>query len=78
MNLREARARKLLTMRGLAEAAGISLSTVQSAEQGRYKPSLKVVKKIADALGMAPTEVDELRASIESAARGRARKSTAG
>jgi len=71
MKMREARARKLLSMRALAEKAGVSLSTIQSIEDGRYLPRLTTVQKLSQVLDVQPEEVDEFRAAIEAAARGR-------
>lgn len=71
MKLREARAKKLLSVRELAQKSGASVSTIRNAEQGIYTPSLRVVRQIAEALGVDPNEVDELRAAIEATARGR-------
>ena len=74
MKLKETRARKLLTVRGLAEKAGVSPSTVQNVEQGIYRPSLAVVRKLSEALATDPDEVDEFRASVEAVAQGRWRR----
>jgi len=71
VKLKEARARKLLAMRALADASGVSLATIRNAEAGRYVPSLSVARKLADALGIEPAEVDEFRASMEAAIQGR-------
>lgn len=50
--IKEARKRANLTQLALAGAAGISRSYLAGAEQGKYNPSFKVLKKIASACGV--------------------------
>lgn len=57
MNLKKRRCTRNLTMKQVADAAGISESMYCLVENGRRTPSLKVLKKLARALGCT---VDEL------------------
>mgnify|MGYP002580212523 CR=1 FL=1 len=57
MNLKKRRCIHNLTMKQVADAAGISESMYCLVENGRRTPSLKVLKKLARALGCT---VDEL------------------
>ncbi len=72
VSLREARIRRLLSMRALAERAGVALNTVQFAESGRQVPRFASMRRIAAALEMEPTDIDELRAAIDRMAGGKA------
>jgi transcriptional regulator with XRE-family HTH domain len=69
MKLREARARKLFTVRDLAQQSGVSESTINKIEQGAWLPSLKTVRKLADILKVDPNEVEEFKAAIEKASK---------
>ncbi len=68
--LREARAARVMTIRELAEAAGVSTRTIVQVEAGQIVPRFATLKKIAAALGVEPGEVAEFAAAIEAAARG--------
>ena len=70
--LREVRIRRLLSIRALAEAAGVATRTIVQTEAGRQSPRLVTMRRLADALGVAPEEVDEFRAAIERAVEGKA------
>ena len=48
--LRELRQEHRLTMRGLAELAGVSASLISDVERGRVEPSVSVLKRLAAAL----------------------------
>jgi transcriptional regulator with XRE-family HTH domain len=48
--LRELRQEHRLTMRGLAELAGVSASLISDVERGRVEPSISVLKRLAGAL----------------------------
>ncbi len=50
--IRELRAAKGLSTRGLAREAGISTETVYSVEHGNRQPSVTTLGKIARALGV--------------------------
>ena len=71
-SLRETRLRAVLSQRELARRAGVALRTVVEAEAGRQTPRPATMRKLADALGVAPAEVDEFRAAIEAAVEGKA------
>ena len=71
LTLKEARARRLLTVRDLAERAGVAPSTVYLAETGRSVPRFAVIRKLCDALGVEPAEVVEFAAAIEGTAQGK-------
>ena len=71
MNLREARSRKLLSIRELAQASGVGVSTIAFIEAGKVLPSLRTVRKLAEALQLEPMEVDESQAAIEKSIRGK-------
>jgi transcriptional regulator with XRE-family HTH domain len=66
-SLRAVRAERLLTIRGLAQQAGVAPSTVYLIEAGRTVPRLSVVRRLATALGVAPPTVDEFRQAIAAA-----------
>ena len=51
-HLQALRHRAGLTQRALAEAAGIPLRTIQSWEIGRYRPTIDVLRPLAEALGI--------------------------
>src|SRR5258707_8283865 len=64
--LETVRRRALLTQRELANKAGVTQSTVYLIETGKQpRPSLRVKRSISEALGVAPTDIDEFRASVE-------------
>ena len=65
--LREARIRRLLSIRALAGRAGVVTRTVVEIEAGRQAPRFATMRRLADALGVAPEEIDEFRAAIEAA-----------
>jgi len=56
--LRELREYKAMTQRELAEVAGISKTTVVNIERKKAPPMMSVRKKIAEALGIAPSEIN--------------------
>lgn len=70
--LREARAARLLTVRGLAERAGVAFSTVHLIETGKSVPRFEVIEKLSRALGVEPAEVEEFAAAIGAAGQGKA------
>lgn len=69
--LREARAARLLTVRGLAEKAGVAPSTVFLIESGRSTPRFTAIRNLSAALDVDPSEIDEFRAAIEGVAQGK-------
>ena len=70
--LRELRADRLLTLRELADKAGIALSTLYMIESGRSAPSFRVIRAISGALGVEPASVAEFAAAMEEAKAGKA------
>jgi DNA-binding XRE family transcriptional regulator len=72
MRLSKARAKKLYTPAKLAAATGVSRGHIYGVESGRWLPSLELVGKICDLLGIEdPEEIDEFKAAIERSARGK-------
>jgi len=64
VKLSQHRRLKFLSQDALAGLAGISKSTLVQIEKGRVKPQLRIVKRLADALGIDATDVDEFRPSL--------------
>ncbi len=69
--LKAARAARLLTVRGLAERAGVAFSTVHLIENGRSVPRFDVIQKLSTALDVEPSEIAEFQAAIEGIATGK-------
>jgi transcriptional regulator with XRE-family HTH domain len=65
MRLKELRARQLLTVRELAEQAGISPSTISVIEKGHGRPALGNIRKVSKLFSVDPMTVDEFRAAVE-------------
>ena len=70
-SLREVRIRRVLSVRELARLAGVAQRTVVEAEAGRQVPHPRTMRKLAGALGVEPTEIDEFRAAIEAGVEGK-------
>jgi transcriptional regulator with XRE-family HTH domain len=64
MRLTEARRTRLLSIRALAERAGLATRTINEIELGRTTPSLLTIKKISEVLEIDPLEIDEFRKAI--------------
>ena len=64
-SFREMRFARLLTMRELAQRAGVSPSTVYLIEAGRTRPSFRVMRQLATVLGVEPDAIDEFREAIQ-------------
>ncbi len=64
MPLRTARKSRLLTIRELAEKAGVAFSTVHLTETGQTTPRVSVMRKLAAALDMPATEITEFREAM--------------
>ena len=62
--LRQARAARMLTVRGLAAIAGCSPHTVHEVETGKRAPRFDTVKRLSAALGVEPTEIAEFRRAL--------------
>ncbi len=65
VTLAEARRLRLLSVRRLAEAAGVAPSTVYHIEHGRTAPSFRAIRDISAALDVDPLDVAEFAAVIE-------------
>jgi transcriptional regulator with XRE-family HTH domain len=63
--LREWRLSQLLSMRHLGERSGVAPSTILDIENGRRIPNLATMRKLCDALGIAPQHVTEFVGAIE-------------
>lgn len=63
--LREARAARLLSIRDLARRASVAPSTIYLTEAGRTTPRPGVVRRLAAALEVQPSEITEFRRTIE-------------
>jgi len=70
--LKEARAARLLTVRALAERAGVAFSTVYLIETGKSVPRFEIIEKLSAALGVEPAEIAEFAAAIARVASGKA------
>ena len=70
--LKEARAARLLTVRALAERAGVAFSTVHLIETGKSVPRFEIIEKLSAALGVEPAEIAEFAAAIAGVASGKA------
>ncbi len=64
MTLKRARMARLLTVRALAAAAGVSTHTVHEVETGKRAPRFGTIKRLSTALGIDPSEVTEFRAVL--------------
>ena len=59
--LKELRRRRVLSMRELEELSGVSHNTIWRIESGRQGAHPRTVRKLADALGVAPEELIQER-----------------
>ena len=62
--LKQARTAQMLTVRGLAEKAGVSLAAAHEAETGKRRPHFATIKRLSDALGAEPESIAEFRAVL--------------
>ncbi len=62
--LKRARTERLMTVRALATAAGVSTHTVHEVETGKRPPRFGTIKRLSAALGVDPAEVAEFRAVL--------------
>ena len=72
VSLQEARTRRLLSVRKLAERAGVAPATVYHIEHGKTTPSFRAIRDLSAALEMDPLDVDEFAAVIEGTGAGKA------
>ena len=66
--LREERVRRLLTVRSLAERAGVAPTTVHLIETGRRRPQFLTIERLSRALEIDPAEITEFRKVLNVAA----------
>jgi transcriptional regulator with XRE-family HTH domain len=64
VKLRAQRQTKLMSIRDLAEAAGVAPQTIVTAESGKRRPHPSTMLKIAEALGVDAKEIDEFAEAI--------------
>ncbi len=65
VSLRVLRLEQGLSQRDLAVKAGVTQQTVVHLELGRREPHPGTMRRVAEALGVQPAEVDEFRRAIE-------------
>lgn len=63
--LQELRLRRLWSQRELARRANVAERTIVNVETGQRRPRLLTMQRIADALEVHWTEIDEFRAAVE-------------
>ncbi len=63
--LREWRMARLLSVRALEKAAGVTQKTIIDIELGRRAPHYATIGKLSAALGVEPGEVAEFAATLE-------------
>jgi DNA-binding XRE family transcriptional regulator len=66
-SLREVRAERLLSIRELAQQAGVAPTTVYLIEVGRTTPRFGVIRRLTAALGVEAAAIAEFRQAIEAA-----------
>ena len=54
-----------MTQKALGELAGIATVTVTAIERGVQLPTLSTGRKLADALNVEPTDIEEVQQAIE-------------
>ncbi len=57
MRLRELREERVLSLRELGERSGVSYNTIWRIEDGRQGAHPRTVRKLAEALGVPPSEL---------------------
>jgi transcriptional regulator with XRE-family HTH domain len=57
--LNQLRTREALTQRDLSERTGLTIATISRIEQNQVEPRLSTVRKLADALGVHPSQLIE-------------------
>lgn len=62
--LREWRAERLLSVRALALAAGVSTKTIVQLEAGRQLPTFRTMQRLTAALDVSAGEVEEFAAAV--------------
>lgn len=56
--LRDIREKKAISLKELSTKSGVSINTLSRIERGQRKPQHVTRQKIAQALGMAPEDID--------------------
>ncbi len=56
--LRQLRLRKPWTITELAEKSGVALATISDIERGKKTPRIATIRRLAEALGVAPDAID--------------------
>lgn len=59
LTLREARQQRRLSQQALADRAGVARVTVSQIELGKSGPRPHVARRLSEALGMQPSEIEE-------------------
>ena len=59
IKLREWRLRRVLTQEGLAKRSGVTEATISRIESGQREARISTVRRLAEALGIAPEELVE-------------------
>jgi transcriptional regulator with XRE-family HTH domain len=57
--LNQLRTREALTQRDLSERTGLTIAAISRIEQNQVEPRLSTVRKLADALGVHPSQLIE-------------------
>jgi transcriptional regulator with XRE-family HTH domain len=65
MKLVAARRSRLMSLRELGSKARVTTKTINDIELGRTTPALSTIRKLSEALGIDPMEVDEFRDAIQ-------------
>ena len=65
VTLAEARRHRVLSVRKLAEASGLSPTTIYYIEHGRTVPSFRAIRDLSAALDVDPLDIAEFAAVIE-------------
>lgn len=55
--LKELRKINKISQKELANRANLSIATIQGYEQNKYKPKIATIEKLANALGVSPSEI---------------------
>lgn len=64
--LRQWRANRLLSIRDLADVAGVTPKTLTDIEYGRRRPTYDTMRTISKALGVSPHDIQEFLIAMES------------
>ena len=70
LKLRQLREQRSLSQAVLAKRAGVTVYTISRLENGRHRPTLLTVNKLAGALGVKPEDIATLQETAGVGARG--------